>query len=56
MDRDAVLKQMKALKAKARAARKAGKKEIAATFHSGAARLIRQLKATKPREQKKAEG
>jgi len=52
MDRQAATKQMKALKAKARAARKGGKRELAAAFRSGSARLQRKLAATAPRAKK----
>jgi hypothetical protein len=45
MDQDAILKQMKALKSKAKAARKEGKRAIAATFRDGAARLSRRIRA-----------
>lgn len=55
MDREAATKQMKALKAKAKAARKGGKRELAAAFRSGAARVQRKLKATAPRGGKKKE-
>jgi hypothetical protein len=55
MDREAAAKQMKALKAKSKAARKSGKRELALTFRYGADRLNRQLKATAPRNVKKAE-
>lgn len=47
MDQQDITKQMKALKAKAKAARKEGKAAIAATFRDGAARLGRRLKAAK---------
>jgi hypothetical protein len=46
MNRDAVKKQMKALKAKAKAARKEGKTGNAKAFSAGSARLGRKLKAT----------
>jgi len=52
MDRQAVTKQMKALKAKGRAARKGGKRELAATFRAASARLQRKLKATAPHGKK----
>ena len=52
MDRQAATKQMKALKAKARAARKEGKRELAAAFRSGSARVQRKLKATAPHGKK----
>lgn len=47
MDIESVMKQMKALKAKAKAARKGGKKEITKAFKSGSARLSRKIKAFK---------
>ena len=47
MDRDELVKKMKALKSKAQAARKDGKKEIAATFRSAVNRLTRKLKTLK---------
>lgn len=47
MDIESVIKQMKALKAKAKAARKEGKKEITKAFKSGSARLVRKIKAVK---------
>ena len=50
MEREAILKQMKALKPKGKAARKAGKRENAKSFRAGAARLQRKLKATAPRQ------
>ena len=56
MDRDAVQKQMKALYAKAKAARKEGKRDLARTFRSGGQRLQRALRRTKPVEVKKEEG
>lgn len=52
MDREAASKQMKALKSKAKAARKAGKRDIARTFQNGVARLTRKLKASAPRTKK----
>jgi hypothetical protein len=55
MDRQAATKQMKALKAKAKAARKEGKGALAATFRLGSARLQRKLKATAPRAKKGGE-
>ena len=57
MDRDALNKAMKALKAKARAARKAGKKDQAAAFKNGASHMLRAIKALpKPVAAKAAEG
>lgn len=56
MDREAMQAQMKAFKTKAKAARKAGKADIAAAFKNRERRLSRELRATKPREVKKAEG
>jgi hypothetical protein len=47
MDREELVKKMKALKSKARAARKNGKKEIAATFRSATNRLTRKLRTLK---------
>ncbi len=54
MDREAATKQMKALKGKSKAARKAGKRAQALAFRNGAARLQRKLKATAPRPKKGA--
>ncbi len=47
MDIESVMKQMKVLKAKAKAARKDGKKEVTQAFKSGSARLTRKIKAFK---------
>lgn len=47
METQDIVKQMKALKTKAKAARKEGKAAIAATFRDGAARLSRRIKAAK---------
>ncbi len=49
MDREAVTKQMKTLKGKAKAARGEGKKDQAAQFRHGAKRLQRRLDATAPK-------
>lgn len=50
MDREAISKQMKSLKSKAKAARKAGKRDEAIAFSHGSARLHRRLKATGPKK------
>ena len=47
MDRDELVKKMKALKSKAQAARKDGKKDIAKTFRSAVNRLTRKLRTLK---------
>ena len=49
MDREAVVKQMKELKAKAKKARREGKRAIAGGFRGGMQRLQRKLKASAPR-------
>lgn len=56
MDRDALNKAMKAMKSKSKAARKAGKKELAASFKNGASHLLRKLKALPKPVAAKAEG
>lgn len=48
MDVQALTKQMKDLKAKARAARKAGKKDLARAFRSGSGRAARKLRRMAP--------
>jgi hypothetical protein len=53
MDREKVAEQMKGLKAKAKAARKEGKRDAAAAFKSGAKRLRRRLAAASARGQRK---
>ncbi|MBN1959992.1 MAG: hypothetical protein JW841_03530 [Deltaproteobacteria bacterium] len=47
MNREDLEKQMKSLKQKAQAARKAGKGDNAKSFRAGAKRLSRQLRAMK---------
>ncbi len=49
MDREAAMSQAKVLKDKARAARKAGKKQLAKAFKQGSKRLRRKLRATAPK-------
>jgi hypothetical protein len=49
MDREKVTEQLKGLKAKAKAARKAGNRDAAAAFRGGAKRLQRRLAATSER-------
>lgn len=56
MDREALKTQMKAFKTKAKAARKAGKDDAAEAFKNRERRLARELRATAPRDVKKAEG
>lgn len=48
MDRESVVKQMKAMKKKAQAARAEGKREVTAQFHRAAARLWRRLRKMAP--------
>jgi len=50
MDRETLQKQMKTLKGKAKAARKAGKRELVTAFKRGSARAKRKLKALNPRK------
>ncbi len=53
MDTQALTKQMKDLKAKARAARKAGKGDAATAFRKGSARAARTLRRVAPAPVKK---
>ncbi len=55
MDREAALKKMKLLKTKAKAARKAGKRDVSMMFRRGEKRLSRALRATAPRPTKAKE-
>lgn len=56
MDRESIVKQMKAMKKKAQAARAEGKREITAQFQSASARLWRKLKKMAPVVAAKIEG
>jgi len=53
MDREAVIKKIKTMKGKAKAARKAGKRDQALVFKNGMRRLQRTLKAAEPKIRKK---
>ncbi len=53
MDREAVIKKVKMFKAKAKAARKAGKRDNALGFKYAMQRLQRELKAAEPKVRKK---
>ncbi|MBI5509916.1 MAG: hypothetical protein HY903_14265 [Deltaproteobacteria bacterium] len=53
MDREATMAKVKSMKAKAKAARKAGKREQALAFVYGMKRLQRALKAAEPKIRKK---
>lgn len=47
MDSEAIIKQLKSLKIKAKAAKKEGKKALSVSFRRGAERIHRKLKAAK---------
>ena len=56
MDRDTILKGMKAMKAKAKAARKEGKRAASVMFRSASKRLKRKLRGLKAATAPKGEG
>lgn len=53
MDREAVTKKIKLMKGKAKAARKANKRDQSLAFKYGMRRLVRELKANTPKAPKK---